>query len=80
MLIIHLQESKDNDDRNDDDDHNDHEDDEDDNDKDDDDVYADEHDNKANNNQFQKTFSSSKIFCDVSCLKWSQVTSILLFI
>ena len=62
-----------------DDDDNDHEDDDDDNDKDDDDDYDDEDDNKANNNQFQKTISLSKIFCEVSCVKRSQVTSILLF-
>ena len=79
MLIIRLQDSNDNDDHNDDDDDNDHEDDDDDNDKDDDDDCDDEDDNKAYNNQFQKAISSSKFFCEVSCVKRSQVTSILLF-
>ena len=78
MFIIRLHDSNDNDDHNDDDD-NDHEDDDDDNDKDDDDDYDDEDDNNANNNQFQKTICPSKIFCEVSFVKRSQVTSILLF-
>ena len=76
-ISIQQDRKNDNDDHNGDD--NDHKDDDDDNDKDDDDEYDDDEDNnQANNNQFQKTISSTKIFCEVSCVKWSQVISILL--